>query len=252
MALRGNAAALGIVIIAIFSIEFVSVRRRDLAAIYLLAALIFFAGGALQGALVPSSAWIATVVVAALVISCLTGSVEIATKNRLVDETHRAEETAHLDPLTGLQNRTVLFERLDGALASARRRRHDVALLYIDLNNFKHVNDRFGHRAGDEVLVQVGYRLKRAVRTDEVAARVGGDEFVVLLPHVERFSEHEEAATRFARILSEPFMYQGNDLEIGASVGVARSPYDGFDRERLLAAADAAMYARKQGALREA
>ena len=252
MALRGNIVALGIVMIAIFSVEYVSVRRRDLAVIYVLSAVVLFSAAFVAGALVSSSAGIAAIILAAFAVAGFTGSMEIAAKNRLVDETHRAEENAHLDPLTGLQNRVVLFERLDQALASAKRRRHDVSVLYIDLDNFKTVNDTYGHRAGDEVLVQVGCRLKRAVRTDEIAARVGGDEFVVLLPHVTGFSEPEDAATRMARILEAPFVFEGRELPVGASIGIARSPFDGFDRERLIAAADSQMYANKRGLLKEA
>ena len=249
---RDSVLALGVVMLVIFGSEYAFVRRRDLAFAYAAGAAFMVAYGAYRGAIDANSAAMMAMIAAAFVVAYVTGSLQISTQLTLVRDRIANEETAHLDALTGLQNRIVLNERLDGALASARRRRHDVAVLYVDLDGFKAVNDTYGHRAGDDVLVQVGCRLKRAVRTDEVAARIGGDEFVVLLPHVERFSEPEEAAARIGRVLREPYAYQGRELNVGASVGVARSPYDGFDRERLLAAADTAMYACKRGMLREA
>lgn len=249
---RHSVLALGIVMLAIFGSQYAFVRRRDLACAYLVGAAFLVAYGIYRGAADPTSIAMMGMIGAAFVVAYVTGSLQIATQLTLVRESIRNEETAHLDALTGLQNRTVLYERLDGALASARRRRHDVAVLYIDLDRFKAVNDTYGHRAGDDLLVQVGCRLKAAVRTDEVAARIGGDEFVVLLPHVDKFNEPEEAAARIGRILGEPYSYEGHDLGVGASIGVARSPYDGVERERLLATADSKMYACKRGLLQEA
>lgn len=249
---RHSVLALGTVMLAIFGSQYAFVRRRDLACAYVLGAAFLIGYGLYRGAIDATSLAMVAMIGAAYVVAYATGSMQIATQLTLVRESIRNEETAHLDALTGLRNRSVLFERLDGALASARRRRHDVAVLYIDLDRFKSVNDTYGHRAGDDVLLQVGARLKRAVRTDEVAARIGGDEFVVLLPHVEKFNEPEEAAARIGRILGEPFTYDGRELGVGASIGVARSPYDGVERERLLATADSKMYARKRGALEEA
>lgn len=249
---RHSVLALGIVMLAIFGSQYAFVRRRDLACAYLAGAAFLVAHGIYRGAADSTSVAMMGMIGAAFVVAYVTGSMQIATQLTLVRESIRNEETAHLDALTGLQNRTVLYERLDGALASARRRRHDVAVLYIDLDRFKAVNDTYGHRAGDDLLVQVGCRLKAAVRTDEVAARIGGDEFVVLLPHVDKFNEPEEAAARIGRILGEPYSYDGHDLGVGASIGVARSPYDGVERERLLATADSKMYACKRGLLQEA
>ena len=250
---REGPLALGVALLVIFGSQYAFVRRRDLAIVYAVGMVFFVADSAFRGALgSPAGYAVTAMIAAAFVVAYLTGSSQIATQTSLVTERLRKATASHLDALTGLQTRAVLFERLDCALASARRRKHDVAVLYVDLDGFKRVNDTHGHRAGDHVLVQVGCRLKRAVRTDEVAARIGGDEFVVLLPHVGGFNEPEEAASRIARILEEPFAYEGEPLQIGASIGIARSPYDGFDRDRLLASADAAMYAQKRGILREA
>lgn len=244
---------LGVALLAVFGSQYAFVRRRDLAAVYVGGAVFLLADAAYRGTLNDPAAIATTLmIVAAYVVSYFTGSMQIVVQSSLVNEIERKAQSSHLDPLTGLQTRAVLMERLDAALASARRRKHDVAVLYVDLDRFKRVNDTRGHQAGDQILVEVGGRLKRAVRTDEIAARVGGDEFVILLPHVERFNEPEEAAQRITGVLDEPFIFEGERMKIGASIGISRSPYDGFDRDRLLASADAAMYANKRGLLREA
>lgn len=249
---RDSVLALGVVMLVIFGSQYAFVRRRDLGAAYVVGMVFLVSYSVVRGAVDATSLAMIAMIAAAFIVAYVTGSLQIATQLTLVRDRIREEETAHLDALTGLQNRTVLFERLDSALASAHRRKHDVAVLYIDLDRFKNVNDTYGHRSGDDLLAQVGRRLRTAVRTDEVAARVGGDEFVVLLPHVERFTEPQDAADRISRVLTEPFMLCGQPMKIGASIGVARSPFDGFDRERLLAAADSKMYACKRGILREA
>jgi diguanylate cyclase (GGDEF)-like protein len=243
---RRDAFSLGIAVLAIFVAQYAFVRRRDLAVVYTLGLIALLGYAAYRNAFDATGGAMIVAVAVALLVAYAARWAQITAQLRLLDAHAREEGRLHLDPLTGLQNREVLFERLDCALASSKRRRHDVAVLYVDLDRFKSVNDTFGHRAGDEVLVQVGCRLKRAVRTDEVAARVGGDEFVVLLPHVEGFNEPAEAAARITRVLEEPFAFDGRELAIGASIGVARSPYDGSDRDRLLATADAAMYANKR------
>jgi diguanylate cyclase (GGDEF)-like protein len=152
---------------------------------------------------------------------------------------------SHIDPLTGVPTRDVLFTRLDAALASARRRRHDVAVLYIDFDGLRAVNTNLGHTGGDKVLAEIGRRLNAAVRSDETVARVGGDEFVVLLPNVEKFNEPQEAAARFSKLLAGAFSIDGYQASIVPSIGIARSPYDGLDRQSLLDRADAAMYEQK-------
>jgi diguanylate cyclase (GGDEF)-like protein len=154
-----------------------------------------------------------------------------------------------VDALTGVATRPVLFQRLDAALASARRRRHDVAVLYVDFDGMRAVNDRAGHAAGDRVLAEMGARLRAAVRSDETVARVGGDEFVVLLPHVEKYNEPEEAARRIGRLFTEPIMVGNEPFAVSATIGIARSPYDGLEAGRLLESADAKMYARKRTAV---
>ena len=244
---RHSVLALGIAMLVIFGSQYAFVRRRDLIAAYAVGTVFLVAYSIYRGAIDANSLAMIGMIAAAFVVTYATGSLQIATQLTLVRDRIREEETAHLDALTGLQNRSVLFERMDSALASAHRRKHDVAVLYVDLDRFKQVNDNFGHHAGDELLAQVGRRLKRAVRTDEVAARVGGDEFVVLLPHVERFTEPQDAADRIRKIICEPFTVAGKEMHVGASIGVARSPFDGFDREKLLEKADAEMYANKRG-----
>jgi diguanylate cyclase (GGDEF)-like protein len=155
-----------------------------------------------------------------------------------------AEQARH-DPLTGLPNRTLLFERLQQALAVAMRRGNPVAILFIDLDGFKHVNDRLGHHAGDELLVAVADRLEDAVRRIDTVARLGGDEFVVLCEDLDTDERPIEIANRVIAAIERPIIAGGEELAISASVGVAHST--GADEPSgLLKRADAAMYAAKQ------
>jgi diguanylate cyclase (GGDEF)-like protein/PAS domain S-box-containing protein len=148
------------------------------------------------------------------------------------------------DPLTDLLNRTALAEQLDAALARGNRTQTNVAACFIDLDSFKPVNDRYGHRVGDEVLVEVARRLQREVRAGDVIARVGGDEFVVLC---EGFHETAQAATiaeRLAVALNEPYESAAGLIECGASIGVAWAR-PGEAPTQLLARADEALYRAK-------
>ena len=167
------------------------------------------------------------------------------------DEARRAHaELSHRsthDPLTGLPNRVLLFDRLEHALSSARRHHRTVAVLFIDLDRFKAVNDTFGHAAGDTVLATVATRMAAALREEDTLARLAGDEFVLLcedLPQAEpaELAEHVRAVTsRLRRALSEPIRLGGVELVVRASVGAALS--DGHrSADELLAAADGAMY----------
>lgn len=151
---------------------------------------------------------------------------------------------AHHDALTGLPNRLQFEEAARRALAQAERRRERFAILAIDLDGFKEVNDRHGHAAGDEVLKMVADRLRGAIRHYDVACRMGGDEFVLLLVDVDA-DLAAETARRLARALSRPY---GLDAPVAASIGVAVYPQDGNDLPALLAHADAAMYRDKAGA----
>jgi diguanylate cyclase (GGDEF)-like protein/PAS domain S-box-containing protein len=163
---------------------------------------------------------------------------------RALEEKLRA--LAHHDPLTGLPNRRLFEDRLEMALAQAHRYRHRVALIFIDLDRFKRVNDTLGHAAGDELLRAVGERLTASVREGDTVARLAGDEFTLLLPGI-HFAEDLAAISRkLIESLREPFRAGGRELSVTASGGVSLYPEDGEDGEALLRSADAAMYRAKE------
>lgn len=152
------------------------------------------------------------------------------------------------DSLTGLPNRYLLLGHLDKAVARAQRQQSRLALLFVDLDDFKPINDRFGHPLGDAVLKAVAERLRDCVRECDVAARYGGDEFVVLLGSVNEHHDAERVAAKILKSLAEPiFVSAERQLQISASIGIATFPEDGNSAEDLLDAADQAMYAAKLG-----
>jgi diguanylate cyclase (GGDEF)-like protein/PAS domain S-box-containing protein len=157
---------------------------------------------------------------------------------------------AYHDSLTGLPNRALLAEHLDLALARARRSSSSVALLYLDLDDFKLVNDSLGHAAGDELLCQIAMRLQDRRRATDLLARQGGDEFLVLLSDLETdaVATARVAADGMLEALSRPFTICGAEFNVGASIGIGLFPRDAADAEQLLRNADAAMYqAKAQG-----
>ena len=156
------------------------------------------------------------------------------------------EHDALHDRLTGLPNRTLLTERLERAMSAARRDEGRVAVLLMDLDNFKEVNDQLGHHAGDVLLQQVGPRLRSHLRSSDTIARFGGDEFAVLLPGADRESALV-AVRKILRDLQRPFVVEDQALEVGASVGIVLFPEHGNDPETLLRRADVAMYTAKRG-----
>jgi diguanylate cyclase (GGDEF)-like protein len=170
---------------------------------------------------------------------------------RLVSRaSRRLRRQALHDALTGLPNRTFLHREGTTALNAARRRDGAAALLLIDLDRFKEVNDTLGHDYGDELLIEVTDRLRTALRTEDVLARLGGDEFAVLLPSVPHRGAVAEVAARLHSALEHPFALRGVALSLEASIGVAVFPDDGSDLTTLLRRADVAMYQAKQGGTR--
>jgi len=153
---------------------------------------------------------------------------------------------AHEDALTGLPNRRLLEDRLRQALIRARRRGGCVALLLLDLDGFKRINDNHGHEAGDQLLAEVGQRLLGCVRGSDTVSRIGGDEFVVLLDDPIQPDDAGRIAQKLVAATSEPFAFGAHVLRVGASVGVSVAPYDSLDAEVLLRCADEAMYRAKQ------
>lgn len=149
---------------------------------------------------------------------------------------------AHHDVLTGLLNRFSLKGRLDQALASARRGGTRVALMFIDLDRFKLINDTLGHHVGDLLLIEVAARLSRSVRDSDVVARLGGDEFVIMLSGIEHTTSVAGVAEKLVHSIGDPYLIEGHDLYTTPSVGIAIFPTDGDDGEMLMKNADAAMY----------
>jgi diguanylate cyclase (GGDEF)-like protein/PAS domain S-box-containing protein len=156
----------------------------------------------------------------------------------------RIQRLAHYDALTGLPNRTLLEDRARSALAATRRSQRPAALIFLDLDHFKAVNDSLGHRVGDAVLVELAQRLRRVVRTQDTVSRLGGDEFVLLLPDTDAAGA-ATLATKLIAVAQVPFNIEGRELTITPSAGIALAPRDGLDLEALSRAADTAMYRAK-------
>jgi diguanylate cyclase (GGDEF)-like protein/PAS domain S-box-containing protein len=166
------------------------------------------------------------------------------TEQKLAEDNIR--RLARFDTLTGLANRASLYEHVDHAIARSRRNNHPFAVLFIDLDRFKDVNDAFGHATGDDVLRSMAQRLQAAIRARDSAARIGGDEFVVVAEEFERPEVVAEFATRLLDALAEPVLLRGQECRVGASIGIALYPADGEDAQTLLKRADVAMYRAKE------
>jgi diguanylate cyclase (GGDEF)-like protein/PAS domain S-box-containing protein len=157
------------------------------------------------------------------------------------------------DPLTGLANRVLFRDHVERAIAGRHRRRRDVAVLFLDLDNFKVVNDSLGHRAGDRLLAEVGRRLSATIRATDIAARQGGDEFTILLDGVRGVAEATASAERIAAALGKPIELDGRSIVVAVSIGIAMAGGPEVAADDLLAHADAAMYeAKGQGRARNA
>jgi diguanylate cyclase (GGDEF)-like protein/PAS domain S-box-containing protein len=161
---------------------------------------------------------------------------------------NQVKYVAYHDALTGLPNRTLLSDRLDMALAQRRRDGQPLAVIFLDLDRFKLINDTVGHAAGDEALQRIAERLTSAVREGDTVSRLGGDEFTVLLPVISGVVDACEVAERILERLTRPLALAGHEFHLSASLGIALYPADGDDAEALLRNADTAMYwAKDQG-----
>lgn len=158
----------------------------------------------------------------------------------------RLDRLAHRDSLTGLANRVLLEDRFSIAIAAARRYGHRLGILYFDLDGFKAVNDELGHDAGDSVLKEVALRLQKNAREIDTVARVGGDEFVVLMTNLQNTVDARIAADKLQAALNQPFELCGKPCPLRASMGIAIFPDDGEQPLQLLMHADAAMYETKR------
>ena len=157
----------------------------------------------------------------------------------------RIEQLAHYDELTHLPNRSLFYDRLGQAITMAKRNRRSIALMYIDLDGFKNVNDTLGHHMGDLLLVQTAERLRLCVRESDTLARIGGDEFTILLNDAHERENMEMVAQKVINSIDQPFYLEGHVAQIGASIGIARYPDDAPTSGTLLIVADKAMYAAK-------
>ena len=165
---------------------------------------------------------------------------------QLFESTTVLSELAYYDALTGLPNRRLLDDRAAQAFKAAKRSKHMVAIMFLDLDYFKAVNDDYGHEVGDQLLVSVAGRLKELLRTDDTVARIGGDEFVILLPKVEDEQQATVAAEKIIKALTKAFEIDDKVLEIGGSLGVAIYSKSGATPANLLKCADEAMYSAKR------
>ena len=165
---------------------------------------------------------------------------------RIKEHENELDQLAHYDALTRLPNRALLADRLDQALALARRGGSLLAVCYLDLDEFKPVNDQYGHEIGDRLLNVVALRLKECVRATDTVARFGGDEFVLLLGELDSEEECHQAMERVLKLIAQPVNLAGHPIQVSASIGVTLFPRDGSAPEALLRHADQAMYAAKQ------
>jgi diguanylate cyclase (GGDEF)-like protein len=165
---------------------------------------------------------------------------------RLLEQSHaEAHRRAHFDELTGLPNRFLLLDRFHQALAHAARMQTKLALLYLDLDGFKAVNDTLGHATGDELLKRVAVRLLACIRASDTVCRHGGDEFVILLAEIADNEGAILAAEKIGAQLAMPYVIEATAIQLTASIGVAVYPIDGREIEELLQRSDSAMFRNK-------
>ena len=155
------------------------------------------------------------------------------------------KELALHDALTGLPNRRLLLDRLITLLLHAKRTQQRIAVMYLDLDGFKKVNDSFGHDCGDKLLIMAAERLHYAAREEDTIARLGGDEFMVVIGDIAEFADVDRPATNIIRALSEPYRIDGEVISVTASIGISFYPDDGVDVDDLIRRADQALYEAK-------
>ena len=159
-----------------------------------------------------------------------------------IKESERLNYLAHFDHLTNIPNRYLLLDRLTHLIAQAERNESTFALLYIDLDKFKTINDTKGHAFGDQVLKETALRLRQSIRNSDTIARIGGDEFVVLLEKTSNKNDVSAKTKMLKKSLNRVFVVNGEEFKISCSIGVALYPYEGNTTDALLTAADKAMY----------
>lgn len=169
-------------------------------------------------------------------------------KQRKATEAH-LQSVVHLDPLTQLNNRLFFNERLSIELSRSKRHHLHMAVLFLDLNRFKWINDNLGHHQGDIVLCEVSQRLQKCLRTSDVLSRYGGDEFVILMTDVRACKDIVALLDRITRAIKHPIDLDDQKIEVNVSIGIACYPDDGKNEDELLTYADSAMYVAKKNKL---
>ena len=164
---------------------------------------------------------------------------------RLKRTNERVTELAHHDSLTGLPNRILFYDRLNQAISRASREKETFAVLYLDLDGFKGINDAFGHGVGDALLCEAARRIRACVRASDTVARMGGDEFTVILCNVKTAANKDRVAKKIIEAISSPFPLNGKECSVSVSIGIALYPDHGQTAEQLVKIADAAMYLAK-------
>ncbi len=161
-------------------------------------------------------------------------------------EIQKMSYQAQHDFLTGLPNRLLLMERLTQAIGMAKRHAKKIALLFVDLDRFKQINDTFGHAAGDHLLRDVAAEISACVRTTDTVSRHGGDEFIILLPEIEEIRDAAQVAEKLLARFAAPRLIDGHEIQVALSIGIAVYPESGLDAEALILHADTAMYNTKR------
>ena len=158
----------------------------------------------------------------------------------------RLEYLSNHDPLTGLANRSLFYDRLSHALDIAKRESQKLAVLFIDLDSFKSINDTYGHDYGDRLLHEIAIRITQSVRSCDTVARIGGDEFTIILENINSQNDADVVANKIIQNLKEPFLISEQHIIINCSIGISLFPENGSSVEILLKNADNAMYLSKQ------
>lgn len=256
---RGNQWYLVCLLVGVFGVQYAFLRWQDLAITYGIALCVAAAYAARFGVLMNvANLYALGAMLFGSLVSIATGTLRLRGQyaqvynglrlERQAGELRRqTEQIAHLaysDGLTGLLNRTGLNDRIDRTLAIARRHKLRAALLYLDLDGFKDINDNLGHDAGDAALIEAALRVQYLLRNGETFARIGGDEFVVLMPVITVREEPLRLAERIEEAFADPFYNHSgaSSITLGASIGYAIYPDDGTTRLELLAQADRRMY----------
>ena len=181
------------------------------------------------------------------VLACVHNMLEVRLLYKQLEDSSRALESLELhDALTGLPNRRLLMDRLSLAIAHARRNKHTMAVMYLDLDGFKQINDTLGHDVGDSLLSMVAARLVAAVRQEDTVARLGGDEFVIALWELIHDDDVAKLVSKVIQSVSQPYSIQGSSVNITVSIGVSLYPTHGEEAETLMKSADLALYEAKR------